>query len=114
MSASKTECHYKSTSLNMKKTNIIIYNPNINDIHLFTPYLDHLKRISNHRLIYFWVDIQTEEKQSFNIQKGLLTKLSSLEIKSIVTNLIDSMKKVQENYNVNTSIKKININYRIL
>ena len=98
----------------MKKTNIIIYNPNINDTQLFEPYLDHLKKISNHRLIYFWVDIQTEEKQSFNIQKGLLTKLSSLEIKNIVINLVNSVKRVQENYNINTSIRKININYRIL
>ena len=98
----------------MKKTNIIIYNPNINDTQLFEPYLNHLKKISNHRLIYFWVDIQTEEKQSFNIQKGLLTKLSSLEIKNIVINLVNSVRRVQENYNINTSIKKININYRIL
>ena len=98
----------------MKKTNIVIYNPNIDDTQLFEPYLDHLKKISNHRLIYFWVDIQTEEKQSFNIQKGLLTKLSSLEIKNIVINLVNSVKRVQENYNINTSIRKININYRIL
>lgn len=98
----------------MKKTNIIIYNPNINDTQLFEPYLNHLKKISNHRLIYFWVDIQTEEKQSFNIQKGLLTKLSSLEVKNIVINLINSVRRVQENYNINTSIRKININYRIL
>ena len=98
----------------MKKTNIIIYNPNINDTQLFEPYLNHLKKISNHRLIYFWVDIQTEEKQSFNIQKGLLTKLSSLEIKNIVINLVNSVRRVQENYNINTSIRKININYRIL
>nr|ALO20712.1 hypothetical protein [Liriope tetraphylla] len=98
----------------MKKTSIIIYNPNINDTQLFEPYLNNLKKISNHRLVYFWVDIRTEEKQSFNIQKGLLTKLSSLEIKNIVINLVNSVRKVQENYSINTSIRKININYRIL
>lgn len=98
----------------MKKTKIIIYNPNIEDNTKLRSSFDYLKNVANNRLIYLWVDTQTEEKQFFNIQKGLLTKLSSKETSSILLNLMNSLKKIKENYNVNTAIKQITINYRIL
>lgn len=98
----------------MKKTKIIIYDPNIGNTQEIKSPLYYLKKMSNNRLTYIWVDTQTQEKQSFNIHKGLLTKLSHQEIQDITINIINGIKKIQKNYNVTTPLTKININYRIL
>ena len=97
----------------MKKTRIIVENPELLNTQEIERKLKTLKSLNPKKLIYVWIDVQTEDRVSFNVHKGLLTRLSVREVNSISYNTLRTLRKVQQNYNVTSSFKTLNINYRI-
>ena len=98
----------------MKKTRVTIRNPNTLNTKEIIISLKGLRSLTEDKFIYLWADAQTHENRSFNIQKGLITKLSSQELPNIALRIVNSAKELSQNYNITSELKKININYRII